>query len=196
MRVICCTRMRVVPRKVEPFVPSQWDERLFVFAGVPPPCPRGTSCYFSLAGKVTRRALKGSPLENPQFCFYLPFAVAGLILPMVHTLRLPPVSVYPRVLTGAKQRGECLWFCRAAIRRVPVAGSIPLRGRQAELFKYQSTRSEPRRAHSFTGHRSSSLAGVSEKPPFILGFLGAGAPKQLFGYFLSAQKVPAGCGAA
>ncbi len=85
-------------------------------------------------------------------------------------------------------------FYIAAIRRATIAGPIPLRGRQAELFKYQTTRSEPRRKLLFTGHRSSSFAGVSEKPPFILGFLGARAPKQLFGYFLSAQKVTPGFG--
>ena len=100
----------------------------------------------------------------------------------VPALCLPLPIVYPRVLTGAKQRGECgdsrHWAygpttaratqappCRAAIRGVPAADSAPLRGRQAESFKYQSTRSEPRRNLLFTGHRSSSLGSVSENPP-------------------------------
>jgi len=38
---------------------------------------------------------------------YLPFAAAGLILPVVHTLCLPVPIVYPLVLSEAKQRGEC-----------------------------------------------------------------------------------------
>ena len=40
------------------------------------------------------------------------------------------------------------------------------------------------------------LQSIPEEPPFILGFLGAHAPKRLFGYFLCAQKVTAGCGGA
>ena len=52
-----------------------------------------------------------------------------------------------------------------ATRRPPLAGSIPLRGRQAELDESQTPRLEPRRAHLFTGHRSSSLAErVRESP--------------------------------
>ena len=84
----------------------------------------------------------------------------------VLTLRLPLPSVYPRVLTHS-----LLWhigavqICRAAIRRIPATGSVPLRGRQAEFFKYQTPRSEPRRKLLFTGHRSSSFAERVRRSP-------------------------------
>ena len=84
----------------------------------------------------------------------------------VLTLRLPLPSVYPRVLTHS-----LLWhigavqICRAAIRRIPAAGSLPLRGRQAELDESQTTRSEPRRKLLFTGQSSSSFAERVRKTP-------------------------------
>ena len=112
----------------------------------------------------------------------------------VLTLRLPLPSVYPRVLTHS-----LLWHIgavqvyRVAIRRIPATGSLPLRGRQAELDESQTTRSEPRRKLPFTGHRSSSFAGVSEKPRKIKGVqpLGAGG---FLGTFCPHKKYPRGTG--
>ena len=142
------------------------------------------SCYFSHAGKVTKRALKGSPLENPECFDYLPFAVAGLILPEVPALRLPLPSVYPQVLTGAKQRGECgadlprsdsvgppcrgYPFKRPAGVQWPTATSNPkppvaAHGRSCSSASPPDQ--NPEGDFSFTGQRSSSLGSVSEDPP-------------------------------
>ena len=72
------------------------------------PTPRAT---FSFGGKGTKRppgegprSPRHRPPGDTPFVVYLPFAVAGLILPVVPALRLPPFSVYPRVLTGDMQR--------------------------------------------------------------------------------------------
>ena len=116
--------------------------------------------------KSNQKCAQGArPLENPQFVVYLPSAVAGLFLPKFLPFACRCPASTHRFYRGAKQRGECLRFCRAAIRRVPAADSVPLRGRQAELVESQATRSEPRRKRSFTGHRSSSLGSVSVSPP-------------------------------
>ncbi len=76
--------------------------------GLRSPTPRAT---FSFGGKGTKRPPgegPRSPRHRPPgdtlFIVYLPFAVAGLILPVVPALRLPPFSVYPRVLTVDMQR--------------------------------------------------------------------------------------------
>ena len=45
------------------------------------------------------------PPGDTPFVDYLPFAVAGLILPVVHTLRLPDFCVYPRVLLEGEAAG-------------------------------------------------------------------------------------------
>ena len=139
----------------------------------------------------------------------------------VLTLRLPLPSVYPRVLTHS-----LLWHIgasqvyRAAIRRIPAAGSLPLRGRQAELDESQAPRSEPRRKRSFTGHRSSSFAERVRKSPAEVDAPGSrhcrlwrqrplgqrkrclgrpreggpGSPRRAFGYFSRVGKVTAGPG--
>ncbi len=106
----------------------------------------------------------------------------------------PPV--YPRVLSEAPAVAH---RCGAGLPRSdseePFAGSTPLRGRRAELDESQTTRSEPRRKRSFTGHRSSSLAERPRKAPVYFGGLGE-HPQRLFGYFLCGQKVTAGRGGA
>ena len=146
--------------------------------------------------KSNQKGAQGArPLENPQFVVYLPSAVAGLFLPKFLPFACRCPASTHRFYRGAKQRGECLRFCRAAIRRVPAADSVPLRGRQAELVESQATRSEPRRKRSFTGHRSSSLAERPRKAPVYFGGLGE-HPQRLFGYFLCGQKVTAGRGGA
>ena len=159
--------------------------------GLPSPTPRGPLLD---AQKWTEKALKGCyPLRIPNLNFIcaLTYRVGSPegACPSSAALQLLPTS-----FIGGKAAGEYGAFLLRSDSEAPAADSPPLRGRQAEFFKYQSPRSEPRRKLPFTGHRSSSLGSVSEKPPFILGFLGATAPKQLFGYFLSAQKVTPGVG--
>ena len=166
--------------------------------------------------KSNQKCAQGArPLENPQFVVYLPSVQAGLILQRVPALRLPPAGpsfgVPPNDWPGdasaaclptGPNGGPCCGTsvrCRFALQRFGgsplAAGSVPLGGRQAESDNRQTTRSEPRRIFLFTGHRNSSFAGVSEKTPVYFGGPG-GHPRRIFGYFLCAQKVNAGRGAA
>ena len=106
------------------------------------PHARGMPGYFSLAGKVTKRAPgehPRSPRYRPEgdtpFVVYLRSVQTGLILLTVPALRLPPFCVYPRVL-------PCTPCCGTSVRRLtgpaaqrfggPLAGSVPLKGRQKE----------------------------------------------------------------
>ena len=100
---------------------------------------------------------------------------------------------------GAKQRGECGADLPRSDSEGPLAGSLPLRGRQAELFKCQSTRSEPRRIDLFTGHRRSCLSERVRKTPAEAGRPNGTAPSKgvqkrrvwrAFGYFSRVGKVP------
>ena len=62
--------------------------------------PGGVLLLFPRRKSNQKGAQGARPLENPECFVYLPSAVPGLILPEVLTLRLPVLSVYPRVLTG------------------------------------------------------------------------------------------------
>ena len=62
--------------------------------------PTGDLYLFPRRKRYQKGAQGARPLENPECFVYLPSAVPGLILPEVLTLRLPVLSVYPRVLTG------------------------------------------------------------------------------------------------
>ena len=108
--------------------------------GLRAPVPRG--CFLRRQ-KVTKKLLKGSPLENPESAVYLRSGQTGLILLAVPALRLP-LSVPAHEF----YRWPLLWHIGArlaslgappndrsggaVIRRYP-ADSAPLTGRQAEL---------------------------------------------------------------
>ena len=92
-------------------------------------------------------------------------------------------------------------YANLPIVRSSIAGSTPLKGRQAEFFKYQAPRSEPRRICSFTWHpiyqrfhpiprkspaEAARPKGGPEWEVWNLRF------QRFFGYFLFAQKVTAG----
>ena len=73
--------------------------------GLRAPTPRGTFLYGQKGtkkppGEGPRSPRHRPPGDTPYFV-YLPFAVAGQILPMVPALRLPDFCVYPRILSGA-----------------------------------------------------------------------------------------------
>ena len=168
--------------------------------GLRAPTPRGTFLYGQKGtkkppGEGPRSPRHRPPGDTPYFV-YLPFAEAGQILPMVPALRLPDFCVYPRVLSGGPCCGTSVrcWFPAQRFGAIPVAGSVPLRGRQAELDDRQTTRSEPRRKLSFTGHRSSSLGSVSENPPLFQGVWGD-TPSAFLGTFCAYKKYPRGAGA-
>ena len=159
--------------------------------GGPGALPRrlfGTFLYGQKGTKKPPGEYPRSPRHRPPgdtpFVVYLRSDQTGLILPTVPALRLPLPSVYPQVLTVAKQRGKCLRFCRAAIRRSPpcrlcpfkrpagvqwpTATSNPKPPVAAHGRSDSSTRpldQNPEGDFSFTGHRSSSPGSVSESPP-------------------------------
>ena len=56
-------------------------------------------------------------------------------------------------------------YANLSIVRSPIAAATPLKGRQAEFFKYQSTRSEPRRISSSRGTATLHLHPMSANPP-------------------------------
>ncbi len=74
--------------------------------------------------------------------------------------RLPTGFIWGEATGGVRCR-----FTAQLFGGSPAADSLPLRGRQAELDESQTTRSEPRRKRSFTGHRSSSFAERVRKSP-------------------------------
>ena len=83
-------------------------------------------------------------------------------------------SAYPssaaayRLPTGSNGGPCCGTSVRFTLQRfgaISIAGSTPLRGRQAELDESQTTRSEPRRKLLFTGQSSSSFAERVRKTP-------------------------------
>ena len=71
--------------------------------------------YLFVRTKRYQKAAQGlRPLGIPQFLVYLPFAVAGLILPTARPLRLPLPIVYPRILsedTAVAHRRGALLLC-------------------------------------------------------------------------------------
>ena len=175
--------------------------------GLPRPGPWGTFLYGQKGTKKPPGEFPRSPRHRPEGD--APFGVLFALRPnwfgsmdsaypsSAGLLRLPTGS---NVLPAVAVQVSC-----TSTQRVPVADSTPLRGRQAELFKYQTTRSEPRRKLSFTGHRSSSFAERVRKSPAEAGRPVGTAPSKgvqnhwfwrLFGYFLSAQKVTPGVGRA
>ena len=145
---------------------------------------------------------------------YLPFAAAGLILPVEPALRLPPAGpsfgVPPNDWPGNASAASCAairsdprcWLCpfkRPAGVQWPTATSNPKPPVAAHGRSWMRARpldQNPVGNSCSRGTAALHLQSVPENPPFLLGFLGAYAPKRLFGYFLCAQKVTAGSGAA
>ena len=141
--------------------------------GASSPRPWGRLLLF-LRRKSNQKAAGGAPPVPPAspfgrysiFDFICAPTNRGWFYPRAYpssaaTYRLP-TSPIGRPCCGTSVRCE---FAAQLFGAIPLAGSVPLRGRQAELVDRQSPRSEPRRIHSFTGHRSSSFGSVSVNPP-------------------------------
>ena len=78
---------------------------IILHGGSAPPHPAVPFPSQEKVPKVRRGSAPGPPPRHrppgdTPFLFYLPFAAAGLILPVVPALRLPHFCVYPRILTG------------------------------------------------------------------------------------------------
>ena len=123
-----------------------------------------TPRYLFLRRKRYQKAAGGGPPVPPaspswRYFIYCLFALCCSWIDSTGGAR-PSSAALQRVPTGSNGG-----YAKTAVRANPAAGSTPLRGRQAELFKYQSARSEPRRKPLFTGHRSSPPGSVSVNPP-------------------------------
>ena len=190
-------------------------------------CPRDALLLF-LRRKSNQKAAGGvppAPRHRPPgdtpFVVYLPFAVAGLILPEVPALRLPLPSVYPQVLTGSKQRGECgadlprsdsvgppcrgYPFKRPAGVQWPTATSNPkppVAARGRSWMRARPPDQNPEGLACSRGTAALHLGACAKvprrgRPPFGRpreGFLGR-SPKRFFRPLLGVQKRTPGHGA-
>ena len=165
--------------------------------GLRAPTPRGTFLY---GQKGTKKPPGEGPLASPSGRYSI-FCLFALCCGWADSTdgASPSSAAACRLPTGPIG-GPCCgtsvrcWFPAQRFGAIPVAGSVPLRGRQAELDDRQTTRSEPRRKLSFTGHRSSSLGSVSENPPLFQGVWGD-TPSAFLGTFCAYKKYPRGAGA-
>ena len=139
--------------------------------GLRAPTPRGTFLYGQKGTKKPPGEGPRSPRHRPPGD--TPFGVLFALRPNWFgsmDSAYPSSAAAYRLPTGSNG-GPCCGTsvrCGFTLQRfgaISIAGSTPLRGRQAELDESQTTRSEPRRAHLFTGHRSSSFAEQIGGPP-------------------------------
>ena len=139
--------------------------------GLPRPGPWGTFLYGQKGTKKPPGEFPRSPRHRPEGD--APFGVLFALRPNWFgsmDSAYPSSAAAYRLPTGSNGDPCCGTSvrCRFALQRfggIPLAGSVPLRGRQAELVDRQTTRSEPRRKLLFTGQSSSSFAERVRKTP-------------------------------
>ena len=141
--------------------------------------PRG---YFLCKQKVTKKLPKPEVLDSSYIDFVLRPRLSLFCLNQYRPLPRTSASVWecsygsantwrnrPRCLSDMRRRkryGLLFEDLRESFNSAfPIAASTSLKGRQAESFKYQSPRSEPRRISCSRGTATLHLRPMSANPP-------------------------------